>query len=326
LEQYCQLTVSKDFDLAYCPERINPGDAFWSIENIPRVIGATSVEGANRAANFYTGILDGEIFHVRDIRRKLRPKFKFEDNEIKVTQMPLGSVTIMNSIRDTEAVKVMENTVRDVNIALVNELAKISDVLSLDVVDIIDGMSTKPFGKGPFFPGAGVGGHCIAVDPEWLKSASSKAGYMPEMINLARLTNNRMPEYTVSLLQDLLNQRGYPLKNTDVALLGVAYKRCVDDPRESPFFPIRGLLQKKGARITVYDSWYRIENNVDNLELALKNVKAVIIITDHNDIVKALSEMNLQATNIEVIIDGRNCLDSEQISRQGVSYHGVGRK
>jgi UDP-N-acetyl-D-glucosamine dehydrogenase len=149
---------------------------------------------------------------------------------------------------------------------------------------------------------------------------------MPEMINLARLTNNSMPEYTVSLLQDLLNQRGYPLKNTDVTLLGVAYKRNVDDPRESPFYSIRSLLQKKLARITVYDSWYRIENNVESLELALKNVKAVIIITDHNDIVKALSEMNLQATNIEVIIDGRNCLDSEQISRQGVSYHGVGRK
>lgn len=130
---------------------------------------------------------------------------------LKIAQVGLGSVTMMCSMRDAEAVKAMENTVRDVNIAFVNELAKISDGLNLDLVDIIDSMSPQPFVKGLFYPGAGVGGHCIAVDAEWLKSASEKAGYMPEMINLARAINNGKTEYTVSILQDLLNDCGYPI-------------------------------------------------------------------------------------------------------------------
>ncbi len=137
----------------------------------------------------------------------------------------------------------MENTVRDVYIAFVNELAKMSNVLNLDVVDIIDGMATKPFGKGSFYPGAGVGGHCIAVDPEWLKSASKKAGYIPEIISLARNTNNGMPEYTVSVLQDMSNEINYPRKNTEIAVLGVTYKRNVADSRESPFFEIKKILE-----------------------------------------------------------------------------------
>jgi UDP-N-acetyl-D-glucosamine dehydrogenase len=135
-------------------------------------------------------------------------------------------------------------------------LAKISDAPNLDVVDIIDGMSPQPFVKGLFYPGACVGGHCIAVDGEWLKSASEKAGYMPEMINLARTINNGMPEYTVSILQNLLNDCGYPIKGTEIAVLGSAYKRNVDDPRESPFYPIKEMLLSKGAKLNIFDSWY----------------------------------------------------------------------
>ena len=112
---------------------------------------------------------------MRDVKQSLYPKFRETEYGLHISQVPLGSVTRMHSIRDAEAVKAMENTVRDVNIAFVNELAKISDVLELDVVDIIDGMATKPFGKGPFYPGVGVGGHCIAVDPEWLKAASKES-------------------------------------------------------------------------------------------------------------------------------------------------------
>jgi UDP-N-acetyl-D-glucosamine dehydrogenase len=158
--------------------------------------------------------------------------------------MLLGSVTRMHSIRHAEAVQAMENTVSDVNIAFVNELAKISDVLDIYVVDIIDGMATKPFGKGSFYPGVGVDGHCIALDPEWFKAASKEAGYMPKMIQLARMTNNGMLEYTVSILQDLLNEKGYPIKGTKVAVLGVAYKLNVDDPRESPLYKLCDILQK----------------------------------------------------------------------------------
>lgn len=220
----------------------------------------------------------------------------------------------------------MENTVRDVNIAFVNELAKISDVLDLDVVDIIDGMATKPFGKGPFYPGIGVGGHCIAVDPEWLKAASKRAGYMPEIIQLSRMTNNGMPAYAVSVMQDMLNERGYPLKNTTIAVLGVAYKKNVDDPRESPFYEVQELLNRKGAVLNIFDSWYSAENTVQTLDEALEGAKAILIVTEHNDVVEKLQQLNFSNIGIEVVIDGRNCLDSETIVSQGVIYRGIGRK
>ena len=326
IEKLTSMKVGVDFELAHCPERVNPGDLFWTTENIPRVVGATTLQGTERAAKFYSSILGGEVFDVQCIRDSLKPKFSLIEGELRISQVPLGSVTMMRSIRDAEAVKAMENTVRDVNIAFVNELAKISDVLDLDVVDIIDGMSTKPFGKGPFYPGVGVGGHCIAVDPEWLKAASKRAGYMPEIIQLSRMTNNGMPLYTVSLLQDLLNERGYPLKKTKVALLGVSYKKNVDDPRESPFYEVRELLIKKGAEITVYDSWYTMENTASSFDEAILDAKAVVIITEHDDITSLLQQVDLSKKGIEVIVDGRNCLNSAHITSQGILYHGIGRK
>lgn len=325
LESKSNMKAGVDFHVAHCPERVNPGDPFWTSENIPRVVGATSEVGVNEAAEFYASILGGGIFDVRGIRTGLRPKFSVDDGELKVAQVPLGSVTKMRSIRDAEAVKAMENTVRDVNIAFVNELAKISDVLGLDVVDIIDGMSTKPFGKGPFYPGVGVGGHCIAVDPEWLKAASKKAGYMPEIIDLARRTNNGMPEYTVSILQDLLNECGYPLKDTPVAVLGVAYKKNVDDLRESPFYEVKELLEKKGASLRVYDSWVTSSNTVDSLQAAITGAKAILIVTEHDDMIAELKEVDMETLGIEVIIDGRNCLNTEKIAATNILYRGIGR-
>jgi len=326
LEAVSKLNSSEDFYLAHCPERVNPGDLFWSSENIPRVVGATSSAGVDIAAEFYASILGGSIFDVREVKKSLNPKFSETAEGLHIAQVPLGSVTKMRSIRDAEAVKAMENTVRDVNIAFVNELAKISDVLELDVVDIIDGMATKPFGKGPFYPGVGVGGHCIAVDPEWLKAASKRAGYMPEMIQLARTINNGMPEHTVSVLQNLLNERGYPLKGTRIAVLGVSYKRNVADPRESPFFPLRELLLKKGAELNVFDSWVTIENNVDSLEKCLQQAKAVVIVTEHSDVIAKLAGTDFSRLDIEVIVDGRNCLDAHLISKQGILYRGIGRR
>ncbi len=326
LEEISGLHAGNDFYLAHCPERVNPGDPFWTSENIPRVVGATSAVGVELAAQFYASILGGDIFDVREIKQSLYPKFRKTADGLHISQVPLGSVTKMHSIRDAEAVKAMENTVRDVNIAFVNELAKISDVLDLDVVDIIDGMATKPFGKGPFYPGVGVGGHCIAVDPEWLKAASKKAGYMPEMIQLARMTNNSMPEYTVSVLQDLLNERGYPMKGTRIAVLGVAYKRNVDDSRESPFFHLRDLLLKKGAQLNVFDSWVTSENNVQSLEECLDHAKALVIVTEHSDMIGDLSGVDLSRQSIEVILDGRNCLNGDEIAKLNILYRGIGRR
>ena len=326
LERLSSLDGASDFYVAHCPERVNPGDAFWSSENIPRVVGATSEAGVDLAAEFYASILGGKIFDVREVKKSLHPKFRETSEGLHVAQVPLGSVTKMRSIRDAEAVKAMENTVRDVNIAFVNELAKISDVLELDVVDIIDGMATKPFGKGPFYPGVGVGGHCIAVDPEWLKAASKRAGYMPEIIQLARMTNNGMPSYTASILQDLLNERGYPLKGTGVAIFGVAYKKDVDDPRESPFYDLRNLLDKKGAKINVFDSWVTSENTVDSIDACLDGVKAIVLVTEHSDVVDALDTMDWSTLEVEAIIDGRNALDGVRIQEHDILYRGIGRR
>ena len=325
LEEISGLAAGRDWNLAHCPERVNPGDPFWTSENIPRVVGATTPEGADLAAGFYASILGGEILDIREVKRSLYPKFRETEYGLHVSQVPLGSVTKMHSIRDAEAVKAMENTVRDVNIAFVNELAKISDVLDLDVVDIIDGMATKPFGKGPFYPGVGVGGHCIAVDPEWLKAASKKAGYFPEMIQLARTINNGMPEYTVSVLQDLLNERGYPIKGTRIAILGTAYKRNVDDLRESPFFKLRDILDKKGAEINVFDSWVTSQNNVGSVDECIQEAKAIVIVTEHSDLIEQLSRIELSSSGVEVIVDGRNCLEVEEILKQGIAYRGIGR-
>lgn len=328
LEEKTGKKVGVDFQLAHCPERVNPGDDFWTTENIPRVVGATTKKGTKSAAEFYVSILGGELYDVRDVRKSLRPKVTLANTKsgYEIAQPSLGSVTMMNSIRDAEAVKAMENTVRDVNIAFVNELAKISDVLNLDVVDVIDGMSTKPFGKGPFYPGAGVGGHCIAVDPEWLKDASKKAGYMPEIIQLARNTNNGMPDYAISLLQDALNEKALPIKGTKITVLGVAYKKNVDDARESPFFEIRKVLESKGANLSIYDSWIKSDNTSSTLEVALKDSKAIFIVTDHDNCINELKKLDLKKIGIEVVVDGRNCLDSENMLTQGILYRGIGRR
>jgi UDP-N-acetyl-D-glucosamine dehydrogenase len=326
LEEISGLSVRDDIYLAHCPERVNPGDPFWTSENIPRVVGATSIAGVDLAAQFYASVLGGDVFDVREIKQSLYPKFRETTDGLHISQVPLGSVTKMRSIRDAEAVKAMENTVRDVNIAFVNELAKISDVLDLDVVDIIDGMATKPFGKGPFYPGVGVGGHCIAVDPEWLKAASKKAGYMPEMIQLARQTNNGMPEYTVSILQDLLNEKGYPINGTRIAVLGVAYKANVDDPRESPFYRLRDVLEKKGAELSIFDSWVTGENTAQSLDECIDGVKAIVIVTEHSDVIEKMKQLHFSKSDVEIVIDGRNCLDGNLIESQGVAYRGIGRK
>ncbi len=326
LEKLSGLSAGSDFHLAHCPERVNPGDLFWTSENIPRVVGATAPAGADAAAEFYASILQGGVFDVRDIRQSLKPKFRQTDEGLQVAHLPLGSVTKMRTIRDAEAVKAMENTVRDVNIAFVNELARISDVLELNVVDIIDGMSTKPFGKGPFYPGVGVGGHCIAVDPEWLRSASKRAGYIPEMIQLSRAINNGMPEYAAGVLQDMLNQRCLPVKGTPIAVLGVAYKRNVDDSRESPFFDLRRELLNKGAELRVYDSWVASENTVDSVAEAIAGARALVVVTEHSDLVAELNRLDLAAAGIEVVLDGRNCLDGDRIKDQDILYRGIGRR
>lgn len=315
------LKAGIDFYFAHCPERVNPGDAFWHVGNIPRVVGGLTEKCTDKTSEFYEQILDGSVFDVKTVKDSLRPKFQKTQEGYKKKMIPLGSITKMASLKDAEAVKAMENTVRDVNIAFVNELAKISHVLGLNVVDIVEGMSTKPFGKGPFYPGIGVGGHCIAVDPEWLKDASIKAGYYPEMITLARETNNSMPEYAVSLLEDELES----LKKRKIAILGVSYKGNIDDPRESPFYEVKKLLLGREANISIFDPYFKAENTCDSLSECVDGCIAVVLVTDHKEFVDTVDGEFLKSCGVSVIVDGRNCLDKKDILKNDVRYEGIGK-
>jgi len=135
-----------------------------------------------------------------------------------------------------------------------------------------------------------------------------------------------MPEYTVSVLQDLLNERGLPLKGTKVAILGVAYKRNVDDTRESPFYRLRDILNRKGAELIIFDSWVTSENTVGSLDDCINQAKAIVIVTEHSDILEKLNHIDISKLGVEVIVDGRNCLDRDVIQRQNVLYRGIGRR
>ncbi len=319
------LSSKKDYVLAHCPERVNPGDSFWNSSNIPRVIGATTKEGNEEAAKFYSKLLGGKIIDVKDVKKELEPKFKLDNNgNLKSKFVPLGSITLMKTIRDAEAVKAMENTVRDVNIAFVNELAKISTALELDVVDIIDGMATKPFGKGPFYPGIGVGGHCIAVDPEWLKTASFKAGYFPEIINLARNTNNLMPIFSMRSLQDECDKYEIITKEQNCLILGISYKKNIDDLRESPYFEVKKIADDIFKKVDVFDPYFKDLSTSSNLEDLIKTADIIILVTDHDHFIDYLRSLDYQETSIKILFDGRNCIDPSLLP-DNIIYRGIGR-
>ncbi len=277
----------KDFDLIHCPERIDPGNKKYNVSNIPRNIGGTSVVGTKRAADFYRSIVDAEI------------------NE-------------MSSLKTAEATKIVENTFRDINIAYVNELAKSFDLLGLDIVEVINGAANKPFAFMPHFPGCGVGGHCIPVDPYYLIEKARDIGFNHIFLKIAREVNNSMPHYTIEKLLFSLNEIGLSVKGTKIGLLGLSYKANVGDLRESPALIIRKELEKLGANLIVYDPY--IDNENVGLDYVLSNVKAVVVATNHDEF------LNIQNwRSVKIVIDGRNCLNKVDLRKQGIIYKGIGR-
>ncbi|HCP08807.1 MAG TPA: nucleotide sugar dehydrogenase [Candidatus Moranbacteria bacterium] len=285
--------IGKDVHIAHCPERINPGDEKWNVTNIPRVVGSMDKKGLQIALDFYASIVDGEI----------RP---------------------MKSIREAEAVKIVENSFRDINIAFVNELAKSFDALDIDVMDVIKGASTKPFAFMPHFPSCGVGGHCIPVDPYYLIERAKQSGFDHKFLKIARETNNSMPAYAVELLQDALNEIRLPMKSTAVGVLGISYKSNVDDVRESPYFKIKKNLEKHGCKIISFDPHVARLSDVKSLKDLFKKSKALIIVTGHKEF-KNLDPKIFKQNGIKVIIDGANCLDKDAIKKTGMIYKGIGR-
>ncbi len=287
-------TISQDVFLAHCPERINPGDAVWNVTNIPRVVGSLDAEGLERALAFYRSIIDGEI----------RP---------------------MKSIREAEAVKVVENSFRDINIAFVNELARSFDRLGIDVTDVIRGAATKPFSFLAHFPSCGVGGHCIPVDPYYLIERAKKAGFDHKFLRLAREINNDMPAYTVELLQDALNEVKLPINGTSVGVLGIAYKANIDDVRESPSVRIIEHLEKHLANVETFDPHILDRSSMKSLDTILEKSEAIILATDHTEFKEAITPELLKKNRVKVFIDGKNAFDKESFRKSGIIYKGIGR-
>ena len=287
-------TVGKDVYIAHCPERINPGDAKWNVTNIPRVVGSFDAVGLAKALDFYQSIVDAEI----------RP---------------------MKSIREAEAVKIVENSFRDINIAFVNELAKSFDILGIDTKDVIDGAATKPFAFMAHYPSCGVGGHCIPVDPYYLIERAKKSGFDHRFLKIAREINNSMPAYAVELLQDALNDEKLPLNGTTVGVLGIAYKANIDDLRESPALKVIEALEHHKATVITHDPHVPAHSTEKTLAGFLKKSTAVILATDHREFREAITPELLKKYGVKIFIDGKNAFSKADFAKHGVCYHGIGR-
>jgi len=285
-------TIGKDYELAHCPERINPGDPKWNVTNIPRVVGSFTKKGLDQAVEFYEKVIDGQI-------------------------MP------MKSIREAEAVKIMENSFRDINLAFVNELAKSFDVLDIDIVDVIKGASTKPFAFMPHWPSRGVGGHCIPVDPYYLIERAKASGFDHEFLKIARKVNNSMPEYTVEILQDALNKVKMPLNGTNVGILGISYKANIADLRESPVIKIVNHLKRHEANVLVFDPHTKEHSTVATLTELLEKSDALILATNHKEFLE-IDPALFKKHGIKVLVDGMNALNKEEIEKHGILYKGIG--
>lgn len=291
LERYGAI-AGKDFFLAHCPERIDPGNKKWTLVNIPRNVGGLDAESTKRAAEFYRSVLKSEI-------------------------------KMMSCLKAAEATKIIENTFRDINIAYVNELAMSFDAMGIDLVEVIDGAKTKPFAFMPHYPGVGVGGHCIAQDPYYLIDRALKSGFEHRFLEMARMVNNGMPAYTVSLLEKELGKLGLKLRHVTVGLLGLAYKPNVADTRESPALKVLKILKEKRAKVITFDPFLPKLSTAKNLRDLLKKCEAVILATAHSDFLKMEAE-DLKRAGVKIVIDGRNCLAKEEILRLGIAYKGIG--
>jgi nucleotide sugar dehydrogenase len=253
------MRAGKDFYLAFSPERIDPGNPAYHLRNTPKVVGGLSGRCAEEASRFYSRLVD--------------------------------SVVVAKGCREAEMAKLLENTYRHINIALVNEMLKFSNELEVDFWDVMRCAATKPFGFQSFRPGPGVGGHCIPIDPNYLSHrVRARLGYPFRFVELAQEINRSMPGYVASRAQDLLNERQKCLNGSSVLLLGVGYKPGISDQRESPAIPLAELLLKKGANVSFYDAliqeWTVSGTTIpleNDLRKALSNADIVVHLQPHTD-------------------------------------------
>jgi UDP-N-acetyl-D-glucosamine dehydrogenase len=271
------LKTGEDFFVCFSPERVDPGNPKYQTRNIPKVVGGITARCTEVGALFY--------------------------------RQSLETVVSVSSTRVAEMVKLLENTFRMINIGLVNELALMCDRMGIDVWEVIDAAATKPFGFMPFYPGPGLGGHCIPIDPFYLSWKSKEAGIEARFIELAGYINGHMPEFVIEKIQNALNDAGKPLRNSHVHVMGVAYKRDIDDVRESPALDIIALLRRRGARVTYSDPYVpkvRLEGgDLTSVDAASTAAEAdcCVIVTDHKTV-----DYDSVVERSKLIVDTRNAL------------------
>ncbi len=273
--QQSERKVGRDFFLCFSPERVDPGNPKYQTANIPKVVGGCTPACTEVGALFY--------------------------------QQALQTVVPVSSTQVAEMVKLLENTFRMINIGLANEIAMMCGRMGINVWEVIDAAATKPFGFMPFYPGPGLGGHCIPIDPFYLSWKSKQAGIEARFIELAGYINGQMPMFVVDKIQNALNDRAKPVKGSRIHILGVAYKKDIDDMRESPALDIMQLLERRGAKLTYSDPHVQ-HVRFDGLDLcsdeaAMANADCVVIVTDHTGFdYKGLVE------RVPLIVDTRNAL------------------
>ncbi|MBD3178201.1 MAG: nucleotide sugar dehydrogenase [Candidatus Latescibacteria bacterium] len=281
------MKVGEDFYLAFSPERVDPGNKDYNTSNIPKVVGGVTGKCTELAASIYR-------------RAGMNP-------------VPVSSSRV------AETVKLLENTFRSVNIGLVNEIALMCSRMGINVWEVIDAAKTKPFGFMPFYPGPGLGGHCIPIDPFYLSWKAKQSGFNSEFIELAGRVNGDMPSHVVTLVTDALNRARKCVNGSKILIMGVSYKKDIDDTRESPAFDIIQLLSMKGAQVCYHDD--NIEDldeglNVERFDYSaekLREVDCAIIVTGHGGV-----DYELLVRNCPLIFDSRNTLknfESENIIR-----------
>ena len=274
------LKVGEDFFLAFSPERVDPGNPKWNTHNTPKVVGGITPACGRVAVAIYEPAIE--------------------------------RLVAVSSTEAAELVKILENTFRSVNIGLVNEMAIVCDKLGVDVWELIEAAATKPFGFMKFTPGPGVGGHCIPLDPHYLAWKMRTLNYRTRFIELAGEINAEMPEYWVARVVDRLNEQGRAARGSKVLVVGVAYKKDIDDVRESPALDVIRLLQRRGAAVSYHDLHVRKlkDEAIDLASIPLTSetlaaADCVVIVTDHSDVDYSLIERCAR-----LVVDTRNALAS----------------
>jgi UDP-N-acetyl-D-glucosamine dehydrogenase len=285
------LKVEKDFFLAFSPEREDPGNKSWKTADIPKVVGGVGPDSTELAKEFY--------------------------------QSSIKNVVTVSSARAAEMTKLLENIYRSINIALVNELKTIVEKMNIDIWEVIEAASTKPFGFTPFYPGPGLGGHCIPIDPFYLSWKAREYNITTRFIELAGEINTRMPEFVVEKTMDALNDRQKSLSGSNILILGVSYKKDIDDIRESPALEVIRLLQDKGATVRYNDPFFESippmrKGNIyltsqDLTETLLQSVDAVIVTTAHSSY-----DYDWIVKHARLVIDTRNATQKVTLGREKI--------